>query len=100
MLRRLAWFGLVVTLVAGVGALGMLLWVRTSSGRAWVRQLALKHVPGLQLARVGGDLTRHIELYDVLLRDPSGRVVVRAERIVGEIDALALLRRRIDLTDV
>ena len=86
-------------LLAAIGALAVLLWARTESGRRTVRGVALdqtRHVlPGLEIGRVGGNLTRDLVLEDVRLRDRAGREAIYVERVEARLDLLALLDREV-----
>src|SRR5262252_2980554 len=105
--RVLRWCTLVVlwALVVVVSAvLIALLWARSERGRSRLRELVLTRVqatvPGLDVRRIGGDLTRSVVLEDVVVRDADGDEGLAARAVSARFNLLALLRRRLEIDEL
>src|SRR5262245_8038668 len=77
------------------GAIVLILWARSESGRQHIRDIVVgesrRRLPGLEIGRLGGDLTRTIILEGVALRDRAGREAVHIDRVEARVDLRALL---------
>ena len=104
MRRALRLGGAIVLVLVGATALlvgGALTLLRTRWGGDWVRRQAVPRVNAaiagsLELGQFGyhGD---RLQLGDVVLRDPDGRVVARVRALDVAFSPLALLRGRVDV---
>jgi hypothetical protein len=82
--------GCLATLVIAAFAL----WLRTSSGAAWLAREASDRL-GLTLTvgRISGSLIRDVRLEDVALHDARGRLVARADVVSAHYHLRDLIRR-------
>lgn len=74
-------------MLLGVAVVGgaLLLWVQTSSGHAWLRDVAIRQLAGsidgtLTIGRLEGSLTRDVTLHDVRI-ERAGLAVLTARRL-------------------
>src|SRR5262245_7369023 len=99
LLREVVRILLGAAILVAVVALVVLLWARSDSGRRHVRDYAVgqsrRVLPGLEIGRIGGDLTRKLVLEHVRLRDRAGREAIHIDRVEARMDLLALPHREI-----
>jgi autotransporter translocation and assembly factor TamB len=104
-MRRVA-VVLLALLVTVTGlVLALLLALRTPWGK---RELARRALPLLQqgllgrlsVGRVGGNLTRGIDLYDLELRDAEGEPAIRIAHVHATYDLMTLIRRRLEIAEL
>jgi autotransporter translocation and assembly factor TamB len=102
-LRALAWLALSLALAAAVGALALIAWARSPSGRRnilsfIVAEAQLQFNGTLSVGRLDGNLTRELMLRDVRIFAPDGRLAARVDALDARYHVLGLLARprRID----
>jgi hypothetical protein len=87
-----------------VAAMIFLVWLNSGSGKSWAGRVALAQgrrvFPGLDIAHVDGFLPFGVDLEDVRVKEPSGRVAVSAHRIHVALDIPALLTGKVQLEEV
>src|SRR5262245_20292240 len=98
-------YGLLGTgIFLGLVVLAALVYLRSDSGRARVRKIAVQRVresvPGFDFDHLGGNLTRSIVLEGVRIRDREGRDAVAADRIAVRYDLPALLSHTIRIHEL
>ena len=100
--RILRVVGWVLFLAVGVAMLGLgaaILYARSGSGRERIRRLvvaqAQKSIPGLSIARIGGDYVHDLWLGGVEIRDDQGHVAVQLERVAARYRLWSLIRRTV-----
>jgi autotransporter translocation and assembly factor TamB len=100
-IRRVATGLLAVVAAALLILSGGLLYLRTEGGAARLRAAILpklqERVPGLDIGRIGGNLTRDIVLDDVRVRDEDGGDAVYVKRIELRMNLLALASHKLDV---
>lgn len=97
----LRWSGRViggVALAVGLTALALPLWLRTGPGHRTVERvltsLLNERVPGsVSVGRLSGDVVSGLRAEPVVVRNPRGEVIGRADRMSARWRPLALLRR-------
>src|SRR5262245_48918090 len=103
-LRRIAFVLLGIPIVLGIVLLVALGYLRSGPGRERLRGIVVRQVrasvPGFDVERLGGNLTRTLVLEHVRIRDAEGQDVIAAERIEVRYNLLALRSRTIQIDDL
>ncbi len=94
-----------VVALALVAALAGVVLLQTDWGRSIVKdrvEAALNAIlrGRVTIGRIEGGLLAHVVARDVVVRDPSGREALRANRIEARYALLPLLRSKVEISDV